>query len=657
LLKGKTTTGFSMPLTGRPHGAGSISLPIPKGSHHHRHAWVQVVPCSACDARLNMPQMAISRAHTAKFQLMAAAVCLAGGGRFVLGPRRRCYRRLLKASQSEVAVAAVTEHEWHRYADPLDWRHAWDTASEFGLNEVASVEGTIPAELMGGTLYRCGPGRFERGGVRYNHVIDGDGFVYKINLAPKPTALGRFVQTAEFVKEEAADQILFRSSFGTQPSGNDAWRNVFDVRLKNLANTTVLAWGRHEHQRILALFEAGLPYRLDLESLATLDLETFDGELKAGTAVSLGLEPLDQALGFGVQHTAHPHVDPWSERLVGWWSQIRAAEGKARITVREWDATWEPKATVQWDLPTELVPHDFALTPLFYVWCENRMVFTGRLPYLMGQMGPAEGLEVEQGAPNRYYVVARSDSGSTVDAKALVVETPPWFCIHHSHAEEEQLPGGGWRLTIYSAGWKKEGLESGTFLGDWGGDAPDFSVSAPTFYWKTVIGVDANKSSATLLEHGLVAGLESCCMDHPHVDPRLEARLMPSSVAGDAAEDYKDDLAVPHCAYMSYCNDDDISGPPIGWLRVNLGTGERAHWAAPLRSGQFAEEVVVVPKVDGMGSWLLGMLSDARRKQSCLCILDGERIADGPVAKIWLHNQLPHGLHGCFVPPGKHKKA
>ena len=38
----------------------------------------------------------------------------------------------------------------------------------------AVVEGRMPAELQG-TFFRNGPGRFELGGERYQHLFDGDG--------------------------------------------------------------------------------------------------------------------------------------------------------------------------------------------------------------------------------------------------------------------------------------------------------------------------------------------------------------------------------------------------------------------------------------------------------------------------------------------------
>ena len=71
-------------------------------------------------------------------------------------------------------------------------------------------------------------------------------------------------------------------------------------------------------------------------------------------------------------------------------------------------------------------------------------------------------------------------------------------------------------------------------------------------------------------------------MFHPQVDPRFE---------GDARVRY---------VYMSYCNDDGVSGsPPIGWMRWDPTTGEARTWVAP--PGCFCEEVVVIPKARGGG--------------------------------------------------------
>lgn len=526
---------------------------------------------------------------------------------------------------------------WHDFADPQDWDDAYMTTKDFGPL-VAKVEGTIPRELVGGTFYRAGPGCFERGGVRYNHVIDGDGFVYRFSLDTQDsaTATGRFVKTADFVHEEKEDKILYRSTFGTQPS--DAASNMFNLHLKNLANTTVLAWGEGSHQRVHALYEAGLPIRLDPADLAIHSVETYDDEMRAGTAVTMNMgSSVEAAFGMGHSHTAHPHIDVWSNRLVSWWYNVDVLMGKCMVTLREWDDRWEAQSTTRCPLQVEMAPHDMCLTPSYVLLCANRLDMSpaSKASYMLGLTGPAQTIVVDQGAPNLFHIVRRGVQG---DATPLLVETPPWFCIHHSHATEEVKTDGTRILTVYSAGWSEDGLSSGSFLGSWGGHAPNFSVIPVTYYFKTVIAVAADESSASLVSHDKFEGMESACIDHPHVDPRLEASLVDGGRA-----------VKPYC-FMSYCNNVGFSSPAIGWMRLDLETGEKEIWQSPVKSGQFSEEVVVVAKESSDGSWVLATQSDARRDQSCLCIFDGDRFAEGPVARVWLPHKLPHGLHGCFVP-------
>lgn len=63
---------------------------------------------------------------------------------------------------------------------------------------VAYVEGEIPEALRGGTLYRNGPARFERGGERYAHMLDGDGYVCRFEFSGDGESVdfrSRFVKT------------------------------------------------------------------------------------------------------------------------------------------------------------------------------------------------------------------------------------------------------------------------------------------------------------------------------------------------------------------------------------------------------------------------------------------------------------------------------
>ena len=101
-------------------------------------------------------------------------------------------------------------------------------------------------------------------------------------------------------------------------------------------------------------------------------------------------------------------------------------------------------------------------------------------------------------------------------------------------------------------------------------------------------------------------GCEDLCIDHPHVNPLFEGRSGCRYV------------------YASLSNEQRASGPPLGYVRVDVKTGETQKWYAGNKT--FCEELVVVQK-DGkwVGTqsssgfvspeeeqecWLLGMLAD-----------------------------------------------
>ncbi|MBV8652517.1 MAG: carotenoid oxygenase family protein [Alphaproteobacteria bacterium] len=78
-----------------------------------------------------------------------------------------------------------------------------------GRDEAPQIEGKIPDELRG-SLYRNGPGLFERGGVRKPHLLDGDGLVQRLSFAEGIARYqNAFVRTPKFNAEEAAGAFRF----------------------------------------------------------------------------------------------------------------------------------------------------------------------------------------------------------------------------------------------------------------------------------------------------------------------------------------------------------------------------------------------------------------------------------------------------------------
>jgi hypothetical protein len=145
--------------------------------------------------------------------------------------------------------------------DGRDWAAAFNSQpGEFDY-VIDEIEGSIPAQLTG-TLFRNGPANFQRGDQKYAHMLDGDGYVSRFTFTEDGEVhfRSRYVRTRDLMDEEKAGRLLYRSTFGTQRAGG-GFRNAFDLKLKNPANTNVLLWG----DKLLALWEVGIlgcPYAL-----------------------------------------------------------------------------------------------------------------------------------------------------------------------------------------------------------------------------------------------------------------------------------------------------------------------------------------------------------------------------------------------------------
>ncbi|KAI2508362.1 Retinal pigment epithelial membrane protein [Fragilaria crotonensis] len=193
-----------------------------------------------------------------------------------------------------------------------DWRRAWftygqdtdesstivDPITGYANYIIDEIEGTRPVDLVG-TLYRNGPGKMGVNGQRVAHALDGDGLVLQLvfeeGSGSAVTFQSKFVHTTAFQQELRENRFVSRGTFGTGPMGDAPGRGInedptepsiwtkvkeraLNVDIKNPANTQVVAFGG----KLLALFEAGLPYRLNPDNLETMYEDDMGGVLPKG---------------------------------------------------------------------------------------------------------------------------------------------------------------------------------------------------------------------------------------------------------------------------------------------------------------------------------------------------------------------------------------
>ena len=213
------------------------------------------------------------------------------------------------------------------------WRGGYKTCEK---ETVEALEGDFPDDLSG-TYFRNIFGKFEAGRIPILHPFDADGMIAAVTIKEgKVTFRNSFIRTIGFKKEQITRKMAGRGTFGNHKMPGFLG-NFFSLKMKNVANTNIIYWGG----RLLALWEGGLPYKLDPKTLLTDPEEyTMEGLLKAGEAL-----------------TAHPRVDSKNNRLVAFSSKQESMK-MANVRVFEWDSSLTKVAERTFAVPGSCRPHE-----------------------------------------------------------------------------------------------------------------------------------------------------------------------------------------------------------------------------------------------------------------------------------------------------------
>ena len=449
--------------------------------------------------------------------------------------------------------------------------------------------------------------------------------------------------------------MVFRGTFGTMRDGGPL-ANAFDLHTKNLANTNILAWGG----RVLALYEAGQPVRVDDETLESRGRGRFRGTSRTGTilhARPVGTDRFDVGIVRGLggrAFTAHPHVDANTGYLCGWGWKSQITAKAVEISLWEWDREWNEmgrarvrhgrmrsRAARFWR-DEQMVRHDSKQTRHRSTAVSRRRQRRGRVSDfateepLLVHLIPRSTARANGDASSSRPVVAEGPRESFEIHVALAHDGPPLSAGRSTDGDDDD-----W-VTVYTAGWDK--LSPGVFLGEWGSSdpwpfpvptelSPDFNNIPRTLLWMYSVNAATGE-----VRRQPAPGCEDLCIDHPHVSPLYEGKR------------------VCRYVYASLSNEVRVSGPPLGYVRVDLKTGELQKWYARVIEVS-VRSPSIVPKCNGAkedDAWLVGLIADHTEDNpsgvSRLVVLDCARIDAGPVCSIPLRNRIPRGLHGMFVP-------
>jgi all-trans-8'-apo-beta-carotenal 15,15'-oxygenase len=473
---------------------------------------------------------------------------------------------------------------------------------------------------------------------KYAHPFDGDGLLLSLALkGGRAFARAAFVQTPERAAEQAAGRVAHRNTFGTQRAGG-AGANFGDVKQKNVANTAVLFWGG----RLLALWEALQPYRLDPRTLATRGVDTLDGLLREGLPFASGLAPLDallRALGTGLGGdalSAHPHVCGATGNLVTFSYAIRLnpalpPEGPLQtvLTVLEFaPGSLTPLSRRDVPLRGYGFVHDFAFTEKWYVIFQNP-VDLDIAPFALGQRCPGECLSFQEQRPTRALLVPRGAARAGEPIRAAELPLPSWFVFHHANAHDDAATGDVVVDSVHMAGLYLGIAAQGQDFRD-----ADFESSPRYELWRVRVPPGAAEGTGALAS---ATRLSPRLAEFPSVAPARFGRKA-------------------RYIYASVGTHPTRVQPLQGWAKFDLAGVDAAPGAhVPALSWEpgprfFAGEPQFVPRPGGAAEddgWLCGWLFDAERRVSAFAVLDARDMRQ--LAMLRLRHAVPYGLHGTFV--------
>lgn len=205
----------------------------------------------------------------------------------------------------------------------------------FSLPQI-KIEGTLP-DYVEGTYYLNGPGMFQRGGMTFNHWLDGDALLRQLrfdqgNVSYQSSYLG----SRRRLCEEAEGKPLFRN-FGTAFHGDKLNRS--GIGLEANINVSVYPY----KDRLLAFGEQALPLEVDPENLETLGEYDFDGVLNE-------LSPF----------SGHPKYDPHTGHMCNFGVQFLGR--RARLYYYEMGSNLQLLVSGYTSLPIAANMHDFAVS-------------------------------------------------------------------------------------------------------------------------------------------------------------------------------------------------------------------------------------------------------------------------------------------------------
>jgi all-trans-8'-apo-beta-carotenal 15,15'-oxygenase len=471
---------------------------------------------------------------------------------------------------------------------PKSWsKSIAQSATEFNSTNLSIISGKIPTDLRG-TLYRNGPARLSRGGKKVGHWFDGDGAVLGIHFTETgATGVYRYVQTQGYQEETAADAFIY-ANYGMTAAGG-FWNNWLKP-VKNAANTSVLAL----KDRVLALWEGGLPHALDLDSLATLGTDKLSG------------------LADKQPFSAHPKVDP----ITGDIFNFGVSAGlNATLNLYKCDQRLSPYRNGQLKLQKNFtlsglpLIHDFCLAGQYLVFLVSP-VRIDIAPIFLGQKSFSEAMQWKPELGTEILIFERDNLSLVSRGKA-----DAWYQWHFANGYVDQ---DGMIVTEFA---RYSDFQTNQYLKEVASGYTETPAKA------TLWELKLNPQTGKVIETNQ---LSNTAVEFPRVSPDKVGQswrytyLSAHRYGVESGQELFNAIA---------CFDRQTSNMAIADMGANC----------------YPSEPILVPGKDNPEQgWLLTVVYDGELDRSEVRIYQSDRLFEEPVCRLALPSVIPPSFHGTW---------
>ena len=448
----------------------------------------------------------------------------------------------------------------------------------------SEIRGRLPDDLRG-IFFRNGPARNELGGVPFGHWYDGDGGVSSFRIEDGEVHYrSSFVKTPKFLDESAAQTVVYRSFGQNAPGG--FLKNLHMPA--NCANTSIVYHGG----KLLALFEGGRPWRLDLETLETYGEEDFDGVLK----------PRDT-------YSAHGKVHP----RTGDYINFGMAGGMGGPRVNLFRVSPSGMMTQRGSVKVDRMAfcHDNAMTDRYMVIMVMPVSFKNPLKVLLARETIDQNMEYQPELGMKVYVVSLEDF-----SLVRTFEVDPFTFAHCSNCWEE-----GDELVV-------DVLEIDEAAGD------QAKAQYRDIFHQPYPATGKMQRYRFNLQTGSVRPEE-----------------LPNALGAEFPQwDWRATCSRTRYIYTAGICQNATPGFYNALQCIDTETGDVKVFDCG--EARYASEGIFVPRTPGAPEgegYLLSAVYDGNTGLSEMIVLDAQTLSE-PIATVPLKTHIPHGFHGGWTP-------